>query len=352
MIKITKRYIADQNATSMLLESGLYANPSGTGQWIGKVQSHEIDENFNYQPIRYTNSTSRNVQEFVDGQIEYNGTISYYPQDFKMVGYALGSITDGGSPSPYGHKYRETNSDTSAFWTSRSSGAFISFAVEDVHSIGQVGSSSIRYVKGCMIDTWTLSWDQGGILEAETEYIAQDITYASGTVAAGSTATPITTAPFVWSDVRVHIPSGTVVTEVTAGELSIANSIERRYYSNGSKVTALPVPLARNHEVSLTLDQTAEDFKTFYTQRLVSGTTFNMMIEVTKSITDGLTGSQYAFFMYSGCKLTDVEAPTEMEGVNEVSLTIQPTSLACDEQNTVQYAGLGSVTNAFTGDIV
>src|SRR3990167_6262440 len=226
----------------MLLESGLYANPSGTGQWIGKVQSHEIDENFNYQPIRYTNSTSRNVQEFVDGQIEYNGTLTYYPQDFKMVGYALGSITDGGSPSPYGHKYREANSNTSNFWTSRSSGAFISFALEDVHSIGQAGSSAIRYLKGCMVDSWTLSWEQGGILDAEAEYIAQDIVYASGTAAAGSSATANTTSPFLWSNMRVHIPSGTVIDNITDGEISISNSVERRYYGNGSKITALPVP--------------------------------------------------------------------------------------------------------------
>lgn len=349
------RYISDQNAISLLFESGTYAVPSGTGQWLGQVQENEFDENFNYQPIRFTNTTSRNVQTHVDGQTEYNGTFTFFPQDFRIFGFALGSHVDGGSPSPYGHRYREINSGDGYYWTSGTFRPFPSFTIEDVHSIGTTGSSAIRYMKGCMIDSLTMSWDQGGIIECEAEYIGQTIDYASGTVGAGSSATTGSTTrydtsyrPFIWSDVRVHIPSGTVIDEVTAGEISVANNVERRFYSNGSRITAVPVPLNRDYEVSLTLDQTAENFKSFYTGNLASGTTFNMMIEVNANT--GTLGSRYGFFIYSGCKMMDIESPTPQEGINETTLTIQPLNLAVNEQNLYQYTGPGSIVEGFTGD--
>jgi len=87
------RFMSDQNRTCFQYESGTYANTSGTRQWLGLVQDHSLEPNMNVMQIRYQGSTDRNVDDFADGMKEWNGTISYYPQDWKMLGFAIGSIT-------------------------------------------------------------------------------------------------------------------------------------------------------------------------------------------------------------------------------------------------------------------
>ena len=48
------------------------------------------------------------------------------------------------------------------------------------------------------------------------------------------------------------------------------------------------------------------------------------------------TGSREAFFIMSGCKLTDMSAPTTSEGAQEQVLTIRPENMVVNTNGTTQ----------------
>ena len=102
------KYLADQNSLCFFYESGTYANASGARQWIGLVQDHTPEEGAGVTAIRYQGSYNRNVDLFTDGTLEYTGKFTYYPQDFKFLAFAIGSVTETATAGS--HLIRETNS--------------------------------------------------------------------------------------------------------------------------------------------------------------------------------------------------------------------------------------------------
>src|SRR3990167_5026905 len=97
---MAKYFVGDQQAVTFRFESGTYGTPTGANNWVGLVTNHSITENMNVMPIRYAGTNSRLVQQYLDGRQEFAGTLSYYPQSFRMLKFVLGSAVDGGSPSP------------------------------------------------------------------------------------------------------------------------------------------------------------------------------------------------------------------------------------------------------------
>lgn len=328
-------FVGDSNTLTLIQESGTYASTSGNPVWLGLVQSHELDENINTQSVRYLGNSSRNVGLFVDGQLDFNGTFTYYPQDWRMVGFALGSIVDGGSPSPYSHDLSELESDGKSPFVSGVHKPFLSFTLAaEQFSPGGTGSNFHRYIKGCMIDSLTISADQGGFITNEVSYIAQDLVFASG---AGSAVTAFGSRPFMWNDILVHIPSGTAVPEVKSMSLTINNNLVADHYLNGSEVIFHPVPTERDYELSLTLNANDTLTKTFYTNYFLGGSTFNLRMMINDTAAG--TGSREATFIMSGCKLVDMESPMNNTGMNEQTLTIKPQNLIVTVSDWTQFYG-------------
>ena len=311
--------VSDQNQTGIFFESGTYANPTGaTLQWIGFMQDSTIDESIPRTKIRYTGTTSRNVSALVTGPEDYKGTLSFYPQNWRMLAFALGSCLDAGSPSPYTHVISETNSNTGNYATSGVKAPFVSFTIEDAH-IGQTtGSSFLRTVKGCVVDTLSISASEGELVSCEVGYIGQNLTFSSG---AATTLTADTSRPFKWQDCQVHIPSGTIVQGLKDFSWSIANNLVASHYLNGSVVIEQPIPTNRDYEFTLTCDENSDQIKTFYDAYFKGGSSFNAMLQITNF---GTAGSADLFIIMSGCALDDMSAPTKNEGINENSLTIIP----------------------------
>ena len=331
------RFISDSNAVSMRWESGLYATASGDRLWIGLVQNSSIDESTGVLPIRYVGTSTRNVDLFVDGPKDVTGAFSYYPQNWRMFVAALGSNIDSGSPTPYAHVISELNSNAASPYISGALNPFTSFTIEDSKRTGTDGLHFVRTVNGAVVNTITLNGTQGEPLTVDVDYVGQEVTFTSG---APTLATEITTRPYMWRDVRLHIPSGTVIAELKDFSLSINNNLEPPHYLNGSQVIAPPIPLNRDYEFTATLDSTSENTKTFWESYFVGGSslnvgggsTFNMMLEVSAQIG---AGSREAFFIMSGCKMMDMELPTPQEGVNETSLTIQPRNMVINVNDDV-----------------
>ena len=304
------KYISDQSQLAFIYESGTYATTSGTRQWIGLVQDHTPDENTNVIQIRYQGSTDRNVDVFEDGNLDFTGTFSYFPQDWKMLGFAIGSVSDTATAGS--HVFTETNSDDVIYNIPGQS--LTSFTLEDSKNNGTAGSNFIRTFNGVMVDSMAITWTQGEPVNCEVNYMAQSDTFTSGAVTA---VTPTTTRPFMYSSALLQIPSGTTVDNATDFVFTVTNNLEAGHYNNGSREIKETLPLNRDYELTTTVKMDSVNAKTFYEQYYLGGSTFNAMIQ---SI--GAGGS--LFLVMSGCKLTDMETPSPVEGTHDQTLTIMP----------------------------
>lgn len=314
------RYVADQNQHALIFESGAYANTSGTGQWIGMVTGFEPNESVNTQPVRYTGTASRNVGKFVNTSKDYAPVITYHPQDWRLLGFGLGSIIDAGSPI-YTHTMVETNSNNGNAFTSGTNCPFLSFTVEDAkQACGGAGKNHIKTFKGNIVNSFSMSGDEGGVIECEVETIAKEVVYSSGAVTA---ITEPTTRPYIYADAKWEIPSGTGFNNVRSWSYSLNNNLNAPHYNNGSVEVDVPIPENRDHEVTQTVDASEEWAKTMYDQYYQGGSTFNMIQTIS-----AVAGSRQLIVTYSGCKLTEMSDPSNNEGVNQWELTIMPQTVS------------------------
>ena len=313
------KYISDQNRTVFQYESGTYGVVSGARQWLGLVQEHTVEPNMNVIPIRYQGSTDRNVDTFEDGRKEWNGTITYFPQDWKFLAFAIGSIQDlTGS-----HRVVETNSDNSARPLSPGSYpmGLHSFAIEDSKQTG-VATNFVRTIIGGMVDSYQINFAQGDIVSAEIGYIAQNSTMSSGAVTAVSATT---LAPFMFNDVTLMIPSGTgsVVPNLTEGTFSVNNNLERGFYLNGSRTAKELLPMNRDYEVTATAVMDTLNARIFYEDYYIAGSTFNASLMMQAAAGQGAGPGSMTVDM-SGCKMTEMSVPSPLEGTQEQSFTFVP----------------------------
>ena len=329
------KYLGDANRTTFQYESGTYALLSGTRQWIGLVQEHTIEPSMNVIPIRYQGSTDRNVDDFADGQKEWNGTITYFPQDWKMLGFAIGSIQDlTGS-----HRMVETNTDDNARPVSPGGypGPLHTLTIEDSKNIGIAGSNFVRTIIGAMIDSYQINFAQGEIVSAEISYIAQNSTLSSGAVVAVSATT---TAPYMFNNVNLAIPSGTDMPNLKDGTFKINNNLERGFYLNGSRTAKELLPMNREYEVTATCDLDDANAQTFYDDYYIGGSTFNASLMIFAAAGIGAGPGSLSVDM-SGCKMTDMTIPSTLEGVQEHTFTFTPKTVqgeAYDAISAYNYA--------------
>lgn len=325
-------YVSDQNKVLMLHESGTYANTSDTsGVWLGLVQSHDASENVNTQEIRYTGTASRNVGQFVNTSKDYEGALSLYPQDWRMLAFSLGSVVDAGSPSPYTHTISEANSGQRNYATSGTLSPFVSFSIHESKKGSVDGESFIRTYKGCVADSLTISASEGEPVSCEVAYKAQSVTLGSKTTDIINIASEDTSRPYVFSDCKLHLPSGTVIQTLKDFSFSVNNNTEVKHYLNGSQTAAIIVPTSRDYELSVTMDSDSTKHKALWETYFQDGGTFNTMLEISQS-----TGSEELFLIMSGCKLTEFSSPTPSEGIDEFSLTIKPQSVSANVNDFVE----------------
>ena len=309
------KFLADQNQLCFFYESGAYANQAyvtaGSRQWIGLVQDHTPDEGAGVVPIRYQGSTDRNVDTFVDGPLEYVGTFTYYPQDWKFLAFAIGSCAETAAAGS--HVMIESNSDDQSIHVANQS--LSSFTLEDSKKTPSAvtGSNFIRTFKGYMIDNLGLTMSAGELATVEIGYRAQDVGFSSGLVVAVS---PTTTKPYTWSDISVQI-SGVDAPNCTEFSLTINNNLEARYPLNGSRTIEVPIPLNRDYEVSATFIMDNDNAETLYKEYYIGGSTFNANVNI-----EATAGSLY--LTMSGCRITDMEVPSPVEGLHEQTATIVP----------------------------
>lgn len=329
-------FVGDQNQVIFIHESGNYAHTSGLAQWIGLVQSSTSTDSENIQQVRYVGGGDRNVDIFVNGPLDHEGTISFLAQDLRFMGFAMGSIVDRSGLGPGSHLLSETNSnDGNAFTSGTNSihNPFLSFTIEDSYQGPAAGSNFIRTMRGCMIDTYSISASEGGMVEAEMSFKGESNEHSSGAVTA---VTATTDRPLLWQDVVLNIPSGTKITELKSFTFSINNNLNTPHYLTGSRGIVHPIPLNREYELAITINSTFTDMtKTFYANNFRSGTIFNVLLEITDASAGA--GSRDYFISMSGCRITDMDMPTPNEDVDEATITIIPQTVSVIAEDTITF---------------
>jgi hypothetical protein len=305
------KYVGDSNQLVFHFESGTYASLSGARQWIGMVQDHIPTEVTNTTPVRYQGNYSRGVGIFTNGRLEYGGTFTYHPQDWKFLAFAIGS-----TQVLAGSKLiREADSDDKNY--AIQSQPLSSFTLEASKNTAATGSNFIRTFKGCIVDSYRLNFVEGEIATAEVDYVAQNVVPSSGTITA---VTPRTNKPYMWSDVNIHLPSGTKLSNCTEFRFEVNNNLSARYPLNGSRTTEEVKPLRRDYTVNTTFLMDSSNAMDLYNTYYTNGNEFNSMAEIKSA-----TGS--AYIIMSGCKMTSMSTPDPVEGLTEQTCTINPTNI-------------------------
>jgi len=321
-----KYFVADKNQVVLGTESGTtWGTLHTSGTWIGMVQNHTISDNEGITTYRYAGTADRNVSTFIQGPTEVTGTLEFFPQDFRFAYYALGSCAGNGSP--VAHTIVEVNSD---FVDPFNSGTFPSFQLQDAQ-VTTTGSNLVRTCAGVMVDsaTWTLT--EGEPMRCSVNYVAKTCSFATG----GTwTATESAVEPYTWKQSIVHLPSGTEVDSVKDMSITVNNNLEVPHYCGSERNIGMPIPTNREYEISMTMNTTVPWQNNFIATYYKGGSAFNMMLWCPLSSTTNRTMS----WAFSGCYVTAVDAPSPSEGVNEMSVTIVPTTSSITEKaNTGSY---------------
>lgn len=320
------RFMTDQSQVVLLLESGTYGNPLSTGHWPGMVQSHDITQDQNVIVTRFLGVGTRNVGTLEDGPEDIEGTITFFPQDWRLLGFALGSITTTSGTSQagnYRHVLSEQNSDVrhNAF-TSGTFNPWISFTLEESRDGPTPNQNAIRTYKGCVVNTYRLTVNQGEPVSVEVGFIAQSGSFTSGTktsVTAGSNR------PYLWSDVNWQLPGGTSVVPVKSLTFEINNNFEGPHYLDGSRVINVPIPGNRDYSIEVTQDMDATTIGSFVHIFYLGGSQFNAVLDINNTAN---TGSHRVTITFSGCRITELSTPAEVGGIAEVTYTVVPTSVS------------------------
>ena len=298
--------------TSWAPESSYGAGPGATKYWFGLVQEHTPSESEKYTPYRYVGGASRNVHTFISEGQDFTGKVSTISQVPNLWHYFFGAISATGSPT--------------STRTITESGTVPSFGIEDT----QEGTSNLkRIINGCVIDSLSFKWDEGGPVNEEIDYIAQSVTYS------GNSATEVTaigSVPYMWSMVKTTISGGGLngtLTEVKSGHWTGKNGFITAHYTgqsgantgNPSRAIGEPIPGQREYDAEVVMNMAAGTGGDIYNNLYRAGSQFNANFFFFRT-----SGTDDAQIWMSGCKAMNCTQPTKKEGVLEQTLTWQPTS--------------------------
>ena len=319
------RYLNDQAKVVLFLESGTYGQPLATANWPGMVQESSVIESQNVIQSRFLGQGNRNVGEFHNGPNTFEGTLSFFPQDWRMLGLALGSITTG-SASAQADNYQFTMSQVfsnvrhSAF-TSGTFNPWMSFTLEESSTGPVANKNSIRTFKGCVVNSYTLNLNQGEPVSVEVEFIAQTGSFTSG----GTTAvTAGSNRAYLWSDAVWQV-AGTTQEAVKSLSFAYNNTFEAPNYVNGSRIIKDPFPSSVESTVEVTQDLDDTTVGSLYYIYFQGGSKFNATLDINNTVN---TGSHRLTVTFSGCRIIDMESPTAIEGVREITYTLVPGSVS------------------------
>ena len=319
------RFLADQNKVLVRLESGTYAVASGPAIWPGQVTESSIDDAENIIETRFLGTSDRNFSVLDNGPRDVTGTLTYHPQDMRLVLWSIGSVTDTSGTTTSFHRGAEVNTDVRQ--NVHTSGTFNpskSWTIEDSKQSVGTGRNLVRTIKGVVPNTVTVSASQGEKVSVEYNYIGQELVFSSG----ATTALVEKTTPrsYLWSDGIVTV-AGSEVNTAREVSLEINQNLDGPHYVTGSRDISVPILGNRDYTLTVGWDVEGTLSANFYSKHFKDGNTFNAQWDLNADT----TGSQHVVFAMSGCRIMSMTNPSTSEGVTEGEMIIKPESLSAVE---------------------
>jgi len=339
---MSARYLSDQNKVLGIHESGTYAvEMAGSSFWIGQVTDHSVTDEEGIIVSRYLGTADRNLDTFDNGPRDVTGTLTYFPQDMRLVFWAIGSTVDSSGTNAQ-HQVSEINSDVQQSPFTSGTGALnapMSFTIEDSKQAAGTGRNFIRTIRGVVPNSISLNLAQGEKATVTVDYIAQDLVHSSGATTA---VTEDTTRSFLWSDATltfggVGANAGSVLDTVKDVTLDINQNRTGPHYLNGSRVIGVPFNGNREYTLSFTLDLDGDDADMLYNNFYKQGNESHGTLALNG---DSSTGSKNATFYFSGARIVSMDNPSVLEGTTESSVEVMITSLTGSAWDTGTTSGL------------
>ena len=295
-------------------EASYGAGSNATLRWFGLVQDHTPSESEKYTPYRYVGGADRNVHTFIAEGQEFTGKVSMLSQVPNLWHYFFGAIAHAGSPV--------------SVRTITESGTVPSFFIQDTQET--IANENLkRTMNGCVLDSLSFKWDEGGPVNEEIDYIAQSVTVGSS---AATSVTAIGSTPYMWSMVKTRISGASFdgfLTEVKSGHWTGKNGFITAHYTgqsgtntgNPSRAIGEPIPGPREYEAEVMMNMAAGTGGDIYNNLYRAGSQFNANFYFFRT-----SGTDSTNIWMSGCKAMNCTQPTKKEGVLEQTLTWQPTS--------------------------
>lgn len=336
------RYQADQNKVVHLFESGTYAGSIsalgvGANTWVGEIQSLSIEDAENKIENRYLGTANRNLQSLDGGPRDVTGTLTYHIQDFNLLAHAIGSTYESVATNTRTTTATESNSNLCqnvfVSGTGKDMLTPYSFTLEDSKQTPGTGANFIRTIRGCAVNTATLTLAQGEKVSTEIGFIGQTIEHSSGTT---TTIGSNILRPYLWSDSSLTLAGSSVPTakEIT---IEINNNMEGPHYLNGSRDIGVPYVGNRDYTLSVTMDADFPTQHRLYRELYKGGSEFNASIDLDHDVT--AVGSAHVTIYMSGCNITTMENPSEVDGINETTIEVRPRTVNLISYDSKDYAG-------------
>lgn len=322
------RYLHNLNVVIGLHESGTYAGSIGANTfWIGQVQSHTSDSSEGLIEERFLGQADRNFGLMVQGPRDVTGTLTYHPSDMRLVFWSIGSTNSTSGTTTQGMAVREIEpNERLSPYTSGALNPPISFAIEDTKVSAGTGQKFKKIIRGIVPNTTTLRASQGEKVEVTVDYLANVLNFGSST---NTAFVEVTRTPYLWNHASLTL-GGSSVDTAKEVEFIIDNSRTLPHYLNGSRDGSIPFDGNRNYTVNLTLDLDGVYSKRLYSEYFQGGSSFNITFDLNA---DNTAGSQHTIFYMSGCRITEMESDSELEGVAESTITIRPQTVTGSEFN-------------------
>lgn len=292
--------------------------------WPGQVQSFSLNDAENPIVTRYIGDNDRSIAAFDDGPRDLTGTLTYAPQDMMLVAHALGSVYSVSGTNAV-HTATEINNNViQSPFTSGGLNAPFSFTIEDSKQAPGTGGNFIRTLGGMVPNTLTITANQGEKVSIDVDFIGKEVTYSSGTT---TSVTEKTFPAYTWGDVSMIFSGATAFSVNTAKNLTfeINQNMEGPHYLTGSREISEPIPLNRDYTLNLTADLAQEFSTSLYEGFFRGGSEFNAVIDM-NHVSDA--GSQHTIITCSGCLITSMDTPSEVEGPQETTLEVRPKNVS------------------------
>ena len=334
------RYGADQNKVLGLHESGAYANATVSGIWFGEVTDHSIDDAEGLIESRYMGTATRSFDDFDQGPIDVTGTLTFHPVDMRLPFWAIGSIVETSGANTL-HGVGEVASDVCQNFFVSGPGQDMTvpmcFSIEDSKQAPGDSRNFIRTVAGACLDTVTITARQGEKVTVDVDYVGQSLAYTpSGTT---TTIVDSGTKPYMWSDCALTL-AGSPMDTAKEFSLAIKSNMKVDHYIGSSalgrfygRLIAPPVAGNKDYTLSLTMDLPSDDAFWIYDQMYKGGSSFNA--EWDMNADSAVTGSKHTNLIMSGCRITSMDNPSTIEGLNETTLEVRPKNVTGSAWDTI-----------------